>query len=66
MDWILVLAIFLIVYGLAVLAIAWLKPPAIWNMGKIQGFVKLLTETGTVIFFYVWGIAALIVGIVLL
>ena len=48
------------------LAIAWLKPPAIWNMGKIQGFVKLLTETGTVIFFYVWGIAALIVGIVLL
>lgn len=60
------LAIILIVYGLAVLAIAWLKPAAIWNMGKIQGFVKALTETGTVIFFFIWGIAAIVVGIVLL
>ena len=66
MDWLLVLAIFLIVYGLAVLAIAWLKPAAIWNLAKIQGFVKVLTETGTVIFFYIWGIAAIVVGVVLL
>ncbi len=60
------LAIFLIVYGVAVLAIAWFKPARVWNMGKIQGFVRALTETGTVIFFVIWGLAAIVVGIVLL
>ena len=61
-----VLGIILIVYGLFVIGITYLKPPAIWNMKKIQGFVSALTETGTVIFFYIWGIAALVIGIVLL
>ena len=60
------LAIFLIGYGIAVIAIAFLKPAPIWNLGKIQGFVKALTERGTVIFFIVWGAAALIAGIVIL
>lgn len=59
-------AIILIVYGVAVLAISWVKPAPIWNMKKIQGFVSALTETGTVIFFVVWGVAAIVVGIVLL
>ena len=60
------LGIILIVYGLAVIAITFLKPPAIWNIKKIQGFVSALTETGTAIFFYIWGIAAVVIGIVLL
>ena len=61
-----ILGIVLIVYALAVFAITYFKPPAIWNLKKIQGFVSALTERGTVIFFYVWGAIALVVGIVLL
>ncbi|MDH3308649.1 MAG: hypothetical protein OEO77_14180 [Acidimicrobiia bacterium] len=60
------LGIVLILYGIAVFGIAFAKPERIWNMKKIQGFVSALTETGTVIFFVVWGIAALVIGIVLL
>ncbi len=60
------LGIILIVYGLAVLAITYWKPDPIWKIGKIQAFVKILTETGTVIFFALWGIAAIVIGIVLL
>lgn len=60
------LGIILVVYGLFVFWITYAKPDKIWNMGKIQGFVKALGETGTTIFFYVWGAAAIVVGIVLL
>lgn len=59
------LGIFLIVYGLTTIAIALFKPAPVWNIGKIQGFVKALTERGTVVFFMIWGLAALIGGIVL-
>jgi hypothetical protein len=61
-----VLGIVLIVYALFVFYITFAKPPTIWGMKKIQGFVGALTETGTVIFFTVWGLAALVIGIVLL
>lgn len=61
-----VLGIILIIYGIFVLAITVLKPAPIWNMKKIQGFVSALTETGTVIFFAIWGLAAIVIGIVLL
>lgn len=37
------------------------KPEKIWSMGKIQGFIKVLGEKGTVIFFYVW--AAIFAGV---
>lgn len=60
------LAIILIVYGLFVFWITYAKPAKIWNMGKIQGFVSAFGERGTEIFFYIWGLAALIIGIVLL
>lgn len=39
------------------------KPEAIWNMGKIQGFVKVLGEKGAVTFFYVWAGLAAALGI---
>jgi hypothetical protein len=57
------LGLFLIVYSIAVFLIAGFKPKAIWKMGKIQGFVKILGELGTVIFFIIFGLAALGVGI---
>jgi len=60
------LAIFLIVYGIAVYLITAFKPKKIWNMGKIQGFVKIMGSAGTQVFFYVFGGASLGIGIWLL
>ena len=60
------LGIILIFYGIAVVWITYAKPPKIWQMKKIQGFVGALTETGTVIFFYVWAVVAIVIGVVLL
>jgi ABC-type transport system involved in multi-copper enzyme maturation permease subunit len=58
MDGYLVGAIIAWVYAALVIVIAVLKPKPVWEMAKIQGFVKLLGETGTVIFFIVWALAA--------
>lgn len=60
MEPLLLLAIILVVYGLFVLVVAIFKPKAIWSMAKIQGFVKLLGETGTVVFFIIWALAAFV------
>ncbi|NND84883.1 MAG: hypothetical protein HKN46_07005 [Acidimicrobiia bacterium] len=57
---------FLVVYGVFVLWSAFAKPAWVWNTGKVQGFVKLLKETGTVILFVVFGLAALIGGVAIL
>lgn len=61
-----ILGLFLIIYGLFVFFIAAKKPEAVWKMGKIQGFVKVLGEKGTVIFFFVWGTAAVVGGVLLM
>ncbi len=66
MDILIILAIFLILYGLACLYIGLTKPKAIWNLGKLQGFVQLLGEKGTVMMLVVLGIATLAGGIFLL
>ena len=58
-----VLGVFLIVYGVFCLGVGIFKWPFIWNLGKIQGFVKILGNIGTMIFISVWGAAALGVGI---
>ena len=57
------LGILAIAYGVFVFYIAMSKMPAIWNMKKIEGFKKVLGEKGTVIFFYIWGVAFAAVGI---
>jgi hypothetical protein len=49
MDTFTIIAYALILYGVFTLYIAFAKPKAIWNLGKIQGFVQLLSERGTVI-----------------
>lgn len=66
MDTLTIIAYALILYGVATLYIAYFKPKAIWNIGKIQGFVQLLSEKGTVILFSIVGIATLVSGIYLL
>jgi hypothetical protein len=66
MDTLTIIAYALILYGVFTLYIAWVKPKAIWNLGKIQGFVQLLSEKGTVIFFSIVGVAVIVGGIYLL
>ncbi len=58
--------ILLTIYGIFCIIIAVIKPAKIWNMAKVEGFKKILGETGTVIFFIIWGAAATAGGIVLL
>lgn len=60
------LGIGLIIYAVLVFWIAYAKPAKIWNMGKIQGFISVLGDLGTRIFFAVWGVAALGFGIYIL
>lgn len=66
MDTLTILAYALILYGVFTLYIAYVKPKAIWNIGKIQGFVQLLSEKGTVIFFSIVGVAVIAGGVYLL
>jgi len=66
MDTLTIVAYALILYGIATLYIAYAKPKAIWNLGKIQGFVQLLSEKGTVIFFSILGIATIVGGALIL
>ena len=63
MDGFALLGIVLFVYAGLVFYVAFKKPKAIWNMGKIEAFKKLLGEKGTVIFFYIWGLLALALGV---
>ena len=61
------LGIFLVLYGMFCLVVGlFKKPAAIWDMGKIQGFRKILKDVGTQIFLSVWGVAGLGIGIWLL
>ncbi len=62
MDTLTIIAYALILYGVFTLYIAFAKPKAIWNLGKIQGFVQLLSEKGTVIFFSIVGVATIVGG----
>lgn len=57
------LGILLFVYAGLVFFVAVKKPKKIWNMGKIEGFKKVLGERGTVIFFTIWGLLAVAVGV---
>lgn len=57
------LGILALLYAVAVVFIAMKKPEAIWNMKKIEMFKKFLGEKGTVIFFYIWAILFVALGI---
>ena len=66
MNGLALLGLFLILYSVVVVVLAIKKPKSIWEMGKIKGFIKLLGEKGTVIFFFVWAAISLGFGIWLL
>jgi hypothetical protein len=66
MDILAIVGILLVIYGIACLYIGLAKPQAIWKLGKIQGFVQLLGEKGTVFMMLVLGVATLGGGIWLL
>ena len=64
MNWYPLLGLVALAYaGLVIYLAATKKPAAIWNMAKIQSFVKVLGEKGTIIFFYVWGALFVALGI---
>ncbi|MCP5101045.1 MAG: hypothetical protein GY943_36305 [Chloroflexi bacterium] len=64
MNWYPLLGLLAFAYaGLVIYLAATKKPASIWNMAKIQAFIKVLGEKGTIIFFYVWGVAFLGLGI---
>lgn len=60
-----ILGIILIIYGILCILIGLLRPPFIMNMKKIQVFQKMLGKNGVIIFILVWGIAALVAGILI-
>ena len=66
MNWLALLGLVLILYAAAIIYIAAKKPEKIWEMAKIRLFRKVLGDTGTVIFFYVFAAACLGCGIWLL
>lgn len=63
MDGLAFLGILAFLYAGLVFYITFKKPDKIWNMAKINMFKKILGEKGTVIFFYIFGLLALVLGI---
>ena len=57
------LGILAIVYAAFVVYVAAKKPAKVWDMAKIRGFRKVLGENGTVIFFYIWALLFVALGI---
>jgi len=66
MDILTIIGYALILYGMATLFIAFVQPKSIWNLGKIQGFVQLLSERGTVVFFIIIGTGTIAGGVSIL
>ncbi len=64
MNWYPLLGLLALAYAALVIYLgATKKPEVLWNMGKIQAFVKVLGEKGTVIFFYILGAGVAALGI---
>jgi len=63
MNWQPIVGLLLLLYGAFCIFVGVTKKPAgIWEMKKIQTFIKVLGEKGTVIFFVIWGLAAACLG----
>ncbi len=61
MNWYPLLGLLALAYAGLVVFITLKKPEKLWQLGKIQAFVKVLGEKGTEIFFYVF--AAIFLGL---
>ena len=57
------LGLLAILYAIAVVYIAAKKPPKLWEMAKIRMFRKVLGEQGTVIFFYIFALVFVALGV---
>lgn len=63
MNWQPLAGLLAILYAVMVVYITMQKPAKIWNMKKIEMFKKGLGEKGTVIFFYIWAVLFVALGI---
>ncbi len=63
MAWQPLVALLLFAYAAFVVYITVKKPEKIWEMGKIRAFRKVLGENGTVIFFYIWALIAVVFSV---
>lgn len=52
-----------ILYSAVVVVLAITKPEKIWNMKKIKLFIKIMGDKGTEVFFYVWAVIFLVLGV---
>jgi hypothetical protein len=57
------LGLLAIIYAVLVVYIAAKKPPKLWEMAKIRMFRKVLGEQGTVVFFYIFALVFVALGI---
>ncbi len=62
-DWI---GVACLLYVLVTLAIVGLRPKALWEIDKIQGFISLMGETGARAFIGLWGLLVGAIGVWLL
>ena len=65
-NWFIVLAVVLFIYGGFCMFVGVSKLSVIWEMKKIQIFRKILTDIGTQIFVTIWGVIAIGGGIAVL
>ncbi len=63
MNWGPILGILAFAYAGLVVWIAVKKPTSMWEMAKIKMFRKVLGDKGTVIFFYIWAVIFVGLGI---
>lgn len=57
-----ILGIVLIIYGILCMYIAFIKPPFIWNLGKLKVMRKMMGDRGLIIFLLLWGVSAIVIG----
>ena len=63
MKWFALLGILLAAYGVFAIFVALKKPEKIWGMAKVQAFVKKLGAKGTAIWFSVFGLVLIGLGV---
>lgn len=57
MNWLAFLGVLLVAYAVFVFYVTFSKHPKIWNMKKVETFRKVLSEVGTTILFFIFGLA---------
>jgi hypothetical protein len=60
-----ILSFVLIIYGILVLYLTLSKSNLLFNNPKTKMFFKMFGEKGTIIFFVIWGLIALGIGVYL-